>query len=95
MTYTQFLLLKLMEECAEVTHRASKQFQFGAFEVELNQLKNNEFRLQEEVIDLICVLNLIGFKTTVSLSQLNAKEAKIEKFRQYAEEISAMKVDVT
>ena len=46
MNKDKFLLLKVMEECAEVSQRASKLIQFGWDEVEAGQELNNQQRLQ-------------------------------------------------
>lgn len=59
MKLTQFLLLKLMEECDEVSQRASKQIQFGKFEIQTKQNLTNAERLKLELIDLFAVVKLL------------------------------------
>lgn len=49
----QHRLLKLMEECNEVAHRASKQILFGKHEVQAGQDWTNAERLRAEVMDLL------------------------------------------
>lgn len=49
----QHRLLKLMEECAEVAHRASKQILFGKTEIQQGQELSNSERLRGEVMDLL------------------------------------------
>jgi hypothetical protein len=49
----QHRLLKLMEECAEVAHRASKQILFGKQEIQHGQELTNAERLRGEVLDLL------------------------------------------
>lgn len=93
MTNEQFLLLKLMEECAEVAQRASKQFQFGSEEKEPNQDKTNAVRLQDEIYDLLCIVEMLGFEATVYDSQVFRKEVKLEKYKKYSKEIGAMKIE--
>jgi NTP pyrophosphatase (non-canonical NTP hydrolase) len=56
MTKQQFLLLKLSEECMEVAQRASKQIQFGKDEVQKDQLKTNQARLKDELLDLFALV---------------------------------------
>lgn len=63
MNKRQFLLLKLAEECTEVAQRASKQIQFGAYEVQdttshTSQYTNAE-RTKQELIDLMCVWKML------------------------------------
>jgi hypothetical protein len=72
MTREQFLLLKLAEECAEVSQRAIKQIQFGANQVQKAGevaggqgpapkevgLTNGQ-RLKNELLDLIAIVKLL------------------------------------
>ena len=52
----QHRLLKLMEECAEVAQRASKQMLFGKHEIQAGQTLANSERLRAEVLDvLLCI----------------------------------------
>lgn len=54
-------LILLMEECAEVAHRASKQLRFGPNEVQPGQPLTNSARLRIELLDVFaCVLFLEG-----------------------------------
>jgi len=59
MKKNQFLLLKLIEECVEVAHRASKQMQFGKEEVQKNQEETNATRLKGEILDLLVLIHLL------------------------------------
>jgi NTP pyrophosphatase (non-canonical NTP hydrolase) len=55
----QWRLHKLMEECAEVIHRASKQSLFGAMETEPGCDLPNCERLRGEILDvLVCIAML-------------------------------------
>jgi hypothetical protein len=49
-------LIMLMEECAEVAHRASKQLRFGRDEVQPGQDQPNHARLREEIMDVHAVI---------------------------------------
>lgn len=60
MKKNQYLLLKLMEECAEISHVASKQIQFGKNSDNNGKYeKTNGQRLREEIIDLLVVASLL------------------------------------
>jgi NTP pyrophosphatase (non-canonical NTP hydrolase) len=51
------ILLIAQEECAEVTQAISKIFRFGLKETYQN--KSNQERLEEEVGDLMCMIELM------------------------------------
>lgn len=51
------VLLIVQEECAEVTQAISKIFRFGLKETYQN--KSNQERLEEEVGDLMCMIELM------------------------------------
>ena len=51
------ILLITQEECAEVTQAISKSFRFGLME-KYNNVSNQE-RLEEEVGDLVCMIELM------------------------------------
>lgn len=93
MSKTQYLLLKLAEECSEVAQRCSKQMQFGADEVQPGQEKNNRERLGEEFNDLLSVAKMlieegeIPFQTFENYNEALAKKrAKIEKYYKKSQE---------
>lgn len=52
MTKDDFRLDRLMEECAEVIQRASKQLRFGCDEMQPGQQQANHERLREEILDV-------------------------------------------
>ncbi len=54
----QFLLVKLAEECDEVSQRALKQAQYGAEEAQEGNPTNSE-RLRDEVLDLVVIIHLL------------------------------------
>ena len=101
MKYTQFLLIKVMEECAEVTQRASKAIQFGLTEIEPNQNLTNLERLNTEVKDLIIVLaeldtytqSVGGVDCLPTEDEMDAKLKKIEKYLNYSKDIGEIKLD--
>lgn len=96
LSWRQYLLVKLIEECAEVQQRATKALTFGMYESQsagpsLNdspeaKLNNNE-RLAQEFDDLIAVSEMLNEHINVPLSTTNtrAKELKKEKIKKYME----------
>lgn len=98
MTKEQFLLLKMIEECAEVAQRASKQIQFGGFETQgkgspstnasLEAQFTNAERLRSELLDLTVITQLLidlgAFKSVDTFGEYEAaKQAKVEKLNKY------------
>lgn len=82
-----FLLIKLMEEAAEVQQRASKLIQFGPEEIQQGYTLNNAQRLREEWKDLQSVMRLMvegGIVEPFTLEEfdtaLEAKRAKLDKY---------------
>jgi hypothetical protein len=59
MTLEDLNLVMLMEECAEVAHRASKQLRFGADEIQPGQPLTNRQRLRDELMDLLTVVDFL------------------------------------
>ncbi|MDA4129254.1 MAG: hypothetical protein OK457_00640 [Thaumarchaeota archaeon] len=88
MTRDEHLLVKLMEECAEVAQRASKSLQFGSEEVQNGQFLNNKERLRTEVNDLLTVIKMLEeegeFLESISPFRVKAamalKRKKIQKY---------------
>jgi NTP pyrophosphatase (non-canonical NTP hydrolase) len=76
------ILLIAQEECAEVTQAISKTFRFGL--LESYNAKTNQERLEEEVGDLVCMIELMKdsgiidpeFVRTASVK----KKVKLEKW---------------
>ena len=92
----QYLLVKLIEECAEVQQRATKALTFGIYETQaqgpsLNRsaeanLNNNE-RLAQEFTDLVAVSEMLNehIAMPLSVSDTRAKDLKKEKIKKYME----------
>lgn len=72
------IMLITQEECAEVTQAISKVFRFG-FDGEYNGRTNKE-RLEEEIGDLMCMLQLMADRDIIdwSLVSLAAGRKKIK-----------------
>lgn len=75
------VLLITQEECAEVTQAISKIFRFGV-EDEYNGQTNLQ-RLEEEVGDLLCMLDLL-LEMVSKENVMAAKAAKLEKLRNWS-----------
>ena len=68
------------EECAEVTQAISKIFRFG-MNSEHKGFSNKD-RLEEEVGDLLCMIDIMVEKCIISDSKINtARKAKREKLK--------------
>lgn len=88
MKKNQYLLLKLMEECAEISHIASKQIQFGKDSDNNGKYeKTNTARLREELLDLMVIVRELQLDKQIPVWSrkdfTEAKKAKIEKMQKY------------
>lgn len=100
MTYLQFLLTKLSEECHELGLEASKSIQFGldSFNPELVDSQTNLQNLKKEFNDVMSVVELINSylytQEDRNVSELihvdddmmKVKKLKLIKFKRIAEE---------
>ena len=89
LSYGDYLLVKLAEECAEVQQRVMKLLQFGPGEVQEGQDKTNLKRLRDEVNDLVAVIDICegaGALPTLSFGmQPNLTVDKAAKMKKYLE----------
>lgn len=77
------IMLIAQEECAEVTQAISKVFRFG-FD-SMHQGQDNRTRLEEEVGDLMCMIDLMIDHGIVSESAvMAAKYEKMLKLEQWS-----------
>jgi len=77
------ILLITQEECAEVTQAISKVFRFG-MDAEHNGATNRE-RLEEEVGDLLCMIDLLIENEIIGAVWVEqAREAKLKKLRKWS-----------
>lgn len=98
MTYQQLLALKSMEECSELAQRFSKLIQFGEDEIENGQSLTNIERLQLELTDLMCVIQMFNdelplnkeLRTIPTVEELKVKENKINKYLKYSQELGEL-----
>ena len=76
----------IIEECAEVQHRACKALRFGLSEVQPGQDLDNAARLSDEIGDLGGILNLAFADGLISedrvLATSYAKQEKLRTFMQ-------------
>lgn len=89
MNLEQFLLICLIEECAEVAQRATKALRFGTKEVQPGQYLDNFQRLSDELNDLLTVMDLMieHDKTDairIDQAAQNAKAIKLLRFAAYS-----------
>jgi len=80
------VLLITQEECAEVTQAISKVFRFGLNERWPEPIDpTNKERLEEEVGDLLCMIDIMVEKGIISDEKLNkAKINKREKLKTWS-----------
>lgn len=87
MDIQELLLLKLIEECNEVSHCCSKIIQFGPNEV-YNDVTNIG-KLRMEIIDLKAVIKLLGIdcdKPDLEVDKVN----KIIKYARYSKSLGKL-----
>ncbi len=56
---TEYLLVKLAEECGEVAQRATKALTFGVHEIQKDQPHTNSERIMQEMVDLAAVVGML------------------------------------
>lgn len=85
--YQDELLTILMEECAEITQRASKAKRFGIDEKQPGDDRDNLFRMTEEIGDLFCVVERLRkeglFLPDVAEKAMIRKDEKLKKYMRY------------
>jgi len=88
MTNTQYLLVKLAEEAAEVAQKALKAAHLGMEEVEPDQSFTNAERLQLELDDMHAIVTMLNmecaFAYTPSLLAVSVKRDKVRRYRDYS-----------
>lgn len=92
MNATQFLLIKLSEECNEVSQRALKAAQFGFEEAQPGDYENNRARLHGELDDLSGIVTMLnrlkeGLKYVPDGTAVADKAEKVVKYARYSKEL--------
>ena len=82
MTYEQYLLTCLAEECNEVAQRAIKAARFGLFETQPGHTQDNKFRLEEELGDLLGVMAMLGL--VPDPQKMVGKSDRVNKYYAYS-----------
>ena len=72
----QYLLTKLIEECAEVQHAACKILVHGVNNFKPGGTETNAAALVREVDDLMAVLDMWNYK--IDVARVKIKQAKLE-----------------
>jgi NTP pyrophosphatase (non-canonical NTP hydrolase) len=79
------IMLIAQEECAEVVQAISKCFRFGFNEKNPSEDLTNRQRLEEEVGDLLCMIDLMVEKNIISNIVVNsACSKKTEKLKKWS-----------
>lgn len=98
MNNREYLLICLMEECAEVQHMASKCLRFGLDEVHITDLSQppNLERLKAEIVDLIGVLALLDENGILEISANEyttgaaKKKEKVERYMRHSRSLGIL-----
>lgn len=89
MNKTQYLLVKIAEEAAEVGQMALKTAHFGVHEKEHISGLSNVERLRRELTDLIAVVEMLqdntNFNFVVPTEEKLAKRNKVEHYLKYSQ----------
>jgi hypothetical protein len=84
MTRQDYLLICLMEECAEVAQRASKAIRFGIDGVQEGNPLNNSERIMVEYCDFIAVVEMLQDEGAIARiktrREIEKKKRKVEKY---------------
>lgn len=97
MTEEQHLLVKVMEECDEVSQRAAKGICFTLEEIQEGQSQTNTERLIHEFNDLVAVMEMLVENKSIpdfyDRDLINAKKAKVKKWMKYSKKIGQLNKD--
>lgn len=88
MNKKEILLVKLIEECAEVSKVATKYLRFGAESIGPKEIKSNRDLLEEELMDIWAIWQYIieeGMVDEPGDSMDYRLEGRIERIEKYLE----------
>jgi hypothetical protein len=89
MTEDEYFMIKVSEECSEVSQRVTKLLRFGSAETQPGQPLTNQERLEDEFADLLAAyqhLVIRGQARQPSNSVIGVKMSKITKWLKYSRE---------
>lgn len=94
---TQYLLIKLIEEAAEVQHRATKALRFGLDEKKAGDQHNNSYLLREEIKDVLFTLRALdfhlgntSFSGALSGNDRMIRETRMKKYTMYSKQLGIL-----
>lgn len=99
MNKEKYLLVKIQEECAEVSQRAAKAIRFGLSETQKGQDKNNLERLREEILDLLASFVIFEQETGMNIDNfyqwnydllIDQRIDRIKKYMEYSKELGEL-----
>lgn len=96
MTVQEHLLTCLIEECAEVSHRACKALRFGIDDSDptIENARTERVMLKQELTDLFAVVELLFDQSILpdgfDRDAAREKKKKVRKFMDYARERGAL-----
>ena len=93
MNEIEYLLVKVAEECNEVSQRCTKALCFGMDEKQPGQPFDNKERILQEFNDLVAVMEMLFGKPVSGLvdqKQVDAKKSKIIKYMIYSMECGTL-----
>ena len=89
----EWILIKVMEECDELSQRVSKALTFGLHEVQEGQAYSNQERIMHELADLLGILELSrerDLTLTVESERIDKKKDKVLKYLEYAKSLGVV-----
>lgn len=95
MNLKELLLVKLMEECAEVQQICSKTLRFGTEESHNCESGTNIARLEGELLDVLAVIQSLYLLNVIQLPEYSspdmpARLARIAKYMEYSKELGIL-----
>jgi len=91
MTFQEYLLVILIEECDETSQRATKAIRFGMEEIQKDQELNNAQRIIGKFNDLYAVMELLKENDLIDViidrELIVAKKEKIMKYYEYSKSL--------
>ena len=91
MNKQQLLLIKLMEEAAEVVQAASKSIQFGFDDIIPGTDTTNRQRLNAEITDFLAIIEMLNEASVLNYvydaEVVQRKKLKVEQYAQLSDEL--------